>query len=224
MKKFIIGMAIMALLATLYVIYVNRNSMEMTARQKILKAFYPVLSGINKLFGANSTVLNNDGKQPPLTSLYDIEITMIDGSKKRMSDFRGRKLLIVNTASDCGYTGQFDMLQQLYEQQKGELEIIGFPANDFKEQEKGGDEEIAAFCRKNYGVTFPLATKGVVVKGDGQQAVYRWLTDKAANGWNSKAPAWNFSKYLISENGMLLNYFGPAVEPSNEAFLQALKQ
>jgi glutathione peroxidase len=224
MRKLIIGTVVTVALIAAYVIFINRNSMEMTARQKILKAFYPVLSGINRLFGANSTVLTNEERKQPTTSLYDIEVTMIDGTRKTMSAFRGKKLLIVNTASDCGYTGQYEMLQELYEKEKGNLEIIGFPANDFKEQEKGGNEEIAAFCKKNYGVSFPLAAKGVVVKTDAQQEVYRWLTDKTKNGWNTQSPAWNFSKYLISEDGILLNYFGPAVEPSNEQFRQALKQ
>lgn len=224
MIRFLTAILLCGILFIVYVSYVNRNSMEMTARQKVLKALYPVFAGINKLFNANSTVLTNEGGLKPHTSLYDIEVTMIDGSRKKMSDFRGKKLLIVNTASDCGYTGQFESLQALYEKEKGNIEIIGFPANDFKEQEKGSDNEIAAFCKRNYGVTFPLATKGVVVKNGQQQEVYKWLTNKDLNGWNSKAPAWNFSKYLISADGVLLNYFGPAVEPSHEAFSEALKK
>jgi len=91
--------------------------------------------------------------------------------------------------------------------------IIGFPANDFKEQEKGSDEEIAQFCKLNYGVDFPLAKKGTVIKGNNQQRVFQWLSDKSKNGWNDKQPSWNFSKYLINEQGILMNYFDPAISP-----------
>ena len=223
MKNLIKGLLAIALILIIYVLYANRNTMDMTPRQKILKAFYPVFTGLNKIFGVNRAVLANDKKQGPLTSIYDIEVVMIDGTKKKMAEFKGRKLLIVNTASDCGYTGQFDGLQELYAKEKDHLTIIGFPANDFKEQEKGSDQEIESFCKRNYGVTFPLATKGSVIKGPGQQAVFRWLTSRADNGWNGKQPTWNFSKYLISEDGVLLNYFGPSVEPFSEEIQKAIK-
>ena len=223
MKKLLKVILLVAVTLTTYVAYVNRNAIDMTARQKILKAFYPVFSGINKIFGLNNAVLVNDKNHVPVKSLYDIEVVMNDGSKKSMADFKGKKLLIVNTASDCGYTGQFDGLQDLYEREKGNLTILGFPANDFKEQEKGNDDEIASFCRRNYGVTFPLAAKGSVIKGPDQQTVFRWLTDKGQNGWNGKQPAWNFSKYLVSEDGRLLNYFGPAVEPTSQEIKNAIK-
>lgn len=204
-----------------YVLFVNRNTMDMTARQRVLKAGYPFLTWFNKLLGARTTVRSNDAGLQPAVSLYDLEVTMIDGSRKKMSDFRGRKLLIVNTASDCGFTGQLESLESLY--QTGEVAIIGFPANDFKEQEKGTDSEIAAFCKKNYGVSFPLAAKGSVVSGPDQQPVYRWLTSKAQNGWNDRAPEWNFSKYLVSGDGVLLHYFGPSVDPGDAMFRKSLK-
>ena len=91
--------------------------------------------------------------------------------------------------------------------------IIGCPSNDFKEQEKGSNDQIASFCKKNYGVTFPLLEKGAVLKGPSQQALFQWLTDPAKNGWNDKAPTWNFSKYLIDTSGKLTDYFDPSVEP-----------
>ena len=121
--------------------------------------------------------------------------------------------MIVNTASDCGYTPQYAELQKLYQHAKEELEIIAFPANDFKEQEKGTDEEIAQFCSLNYGVSFPLTKKTVVVKGEAQHPVFRWLTSRDKNGWNNEAPSWNFAKYLINENGVLTHCFDPAVSP-----------
>jgi glutathione peroxidase len=222
MRKAFKGLLIISVLLGAYVLYVNRNSMDMTPRQRILKAAYPFLTKVNQWFSAKSTVLSNDTRQQPNASLYDIEVTLIDGSRKKMSDFRGRKLLIVNTASDCGFTGQLESLQSLYE--SGDLEIIGFPANDFKQQEKGTDSEIATFCKKNYGVSFPLATKGVVRKGPGQQPVFQWLTRRELNGWNGQAPEWNFSKYLVSEEGLLLNYFGPSVDPGDANFRKSIKQ
>ena len=132
-------------------------------------------------------------------------------------------MLLVNTASDCGYTPQYTDLQKLYEEQKDKLVIIGFPANDFKEQEKGTDEEIAQFCKLNYGVTFPLMKKSVVIKSGEQNPIYKWLTDVKQNGWNEEQHSWNFSKYLISEDGVLLNYFGPSISPTSSSVTDAVK-
>ena len=128
----------------------------------------------------------------------------------------------MNTASDCGYTGQYASLQALQERYPDELVVIGFPANDFKEQEKAGNEQIAAFCQRNYGVTFPLSEKVSVVKGPSQHPVFKWLSDPAQNGWNDRAPVWNFSKYVIDESGRLVGYFGPAIDPLDPAFITAL--
>jgi len=140
-----------------------------------------------------------------------------------MASLKGKKILLVNTASECGYTGQYDQLQKLYSGYNNQLVIIGFPANDFKEQEKGTNEEIAAFCKQNYGVSFPLAEKSVVVKASHQNNIFQWLTDPAKNGWNKQAPTWNFCKYLVNEEGMLTNYFGPAVEPTSEEIIKAIR-
>jgi glutathione peroxidase len=130
----------------------------------------------------------------------------------------------VNTASDCGYTDQYDDLQKLYEENKDKLLILGFPANDFKEQEKGTDEEIARFCKLNYGVAFPLMKKSSVIKRPGQNVVFKWLTDSTQNGWNTKPPSWNFAKYLVNEQGMLTNYFGSSVSPLSNEVLEAIKK
>lgn len=197
--------------------------MEMTLRQRLLKAAYPAFTAFSRLTGAHSDVRMNEKRVVPPSSLYDIPVTMNDGSVKNLSEFKGRKILIVNTASDCGYTRQFDDLQQLYEKENGRLVIIGFPANDFKEQEKGTDAEIEAYCRRNYGVTFPLAQKSKVSKGEGQHPVYQWLSSKERNGWNSKAPSWNFSKYLVNEEGVLTHYFDPAVDPNGAEVLKAIQ-
>jgi glutathione peroxidase len=132
--------------------------------------------------------------------------------------------LLVNTASDCGYTNQYDDLQKLYKEHHDKLTVIAFPANDFQQQEKGRDEEIGNFCKMNFGVTFPIALNSSVVKGNEQQKIFQWLTDKTKNGWNNKPPSWNFSKYLINEEGILTNYFDPAISPLSEEVLKAIEE
>jgi glutathione peroxidase len=200
------------------------NTMNLTGRQKILKAIYPVFTSFVRLFGKHAEIIENKKGVKPVVSIYEITIELNDGTMQPLSAYKGKKILFVNTASDCGYTAQYDGLQQLYEQQKGKLVIIGFPANDFKEQEKGSDAEIGAFCRKNFGVSFPLAIKGSVVRSSGQQPVYSWLTGIDKNGWNRKAPSWNFSKYLVNEAGILTHYFGPSVVPSGDDVTKAINQ
>ncbi len=198
----------------------NRNSKNMTFRQKILKTFYPFLM---KIGSSNKTILSNAQTEAPV-SFYTLEATSILGDSFHFEQLKGKKVLIVNTASDCGYTPQYEELQQLYEKHKDQLEILAFPSNDYKQQEKGKNEDIAVFCKKNYGVSFPLMGKTVTKKTTNQYSVYQWLTDPAKNGWNKKAPKWNFSKYLINEKGQLTHYFDPSVSPSDEIFLRALDQ
>jgi glutathione peroxidase len=161
-------------------------------------------------------------KNAPVVSLYDIPFETIAGEQSSLAAYKGKKIVVVNTASDCGYTGQYEELQTLYAQAKGEIMIVGFPANDFKAQEKGSNEQIASFCKKNYGVEFPIAAKASVVKGSNQHPVFAWLSDPAKNGWNKEAPAWNFSKYIIDEEGKLIGYFDPGVSPLGKDFLKAL--
>jgi glutathione peroxidase len=132
--------------------------------------------------------------------------------------------LIVNTASDCGYTNQYADLEKLYQRYKDRLVVIGYPANDFKEEEKADDKTIASFCKLNFGVSFPLMKKSSVVKGPGQNSVFDWLTDPAKNGWNSRPPSWNFCKYLVDENGKLVNFFASSVEPFSAALINAINQ
>jgi glutathione peroxidase len=159
-----------------------------------------------------TTIANTKNASPP-KSLYDLSIELNNGSVLSFSELKGKKILFVNTASSCGYTPQYAELQQLYEKYKGRLEVIGFPANDFKEQEKENDAVIAAFCKTNYGVTFPLAKKNQVIKGNAQQAVFQWLTNKGLNGWNDCAPGWNFYKYLIDEEGKLVAVYPSSISP-----------
>lgn len=177
---------------------------------------------LSRWFGSrNKTLFNEAGKRPPVP-LSSLTIIDNQGNLVPMSKFNGKKLLLVNTASDCGFTGQYKALQQLQELMP-ELVIIGFPANDFSEQEKGSDKEIAQFCQANYGVTFMLAAKSSVVKGAQQNQVFRWLSDISYNGWSQQAPEWNFSKYVVNASGVLLYYFGPAVSPLSEEVRAALR-
>jgi glutathione peroxidase len=195
----------------------------MTYRQKILKAVYPALMWWTKITGKNTKTATNE-KAAPLVSFYNLKSTLNNGKELDFSQLKGKKVLIVNTASDCGYTNQYDDLQKLNEQYKDKLVILGFPANDFKEQEKGSDEEIAQFCKLNFGVTFPLMKKSIVIKNEQQNPIFQWLTDSTRNGWNQKAPSWNFSKYLINEDGALTNYFDPSVSPLSEEVKKSIEK
>lgn len=205
-----------------YVAYVNRNSKNMTIKQKISKAIYPVLMSVTKLLGKNSKTMNNEQGVTAPQSVYDLKVTLNNGNTLDLSSLRGRKVLFVNTASECGYTNQYADLQKLHEQYKDKLVIIGFPANDFHEQEKGSDEEIAQFCQINFGVNFPLAKKSIVIKSSGQNPVFAWLTHKTQNGWNEQAPSWNFSKYLVNERGVLTHYFDPSISPVSDIVTAAI--
>jgi glutathione peroxidase len=190
---------------------------DMTLRQTVLKTIYPVIIKAGDWFGLKSGMLHNEKNLGPSVSFYSLAAIAANGHVIDFSVFKGKKLLIVNTASDCGYTQQYEELQNLHEQYGDKLTILAFPANDFKEQEKATDEEIAQFCKVNFGVTFQLMKKSRVVKGLHQNHVFAWLSHKNKNGWNDKAPEWNFSKYLVNEQGILISYFAPAVSPlSNE--------
>ncbi|MCW3082592.1 MAG: glutathione peroxidase [Segetibacter sp.] len=189
------------------------TSCLMTSRQTILKKIYPLLMEAGKIFGLKAGVIKNKDNTEPLTSFYNLKAISIDGQEIDFKEFKGMNVLIVNTASGCGYTNQLSDLKKLHELYKNKVVVIGFPANDFKEQEKLTDKEIASFCLINFGVSFLLAQKSVVVKGDNQNEVFAWLSHKEKNGWNDKPPEWNFSKYLINTKGMLTYYFGPGVEP-----------
>lgn len=195
----------------------------MNLKQRILKWIYPLLMQLARRSPKHNRVLHNERHIAPAQPLGGLEIALNNGRQMPLAT-GGKKLLLVNTASNCGFTGQFDELQALYDRFKGQLEIIGFPANDFKEQEKGSDEEIASFCKVNFGVQFPLAKKTSVVKGPQQNPVFGWLTDPARNGWNAQAPDWNFSKYLIDEAGVLTHYFGPSVSPLAPEVIEALEK
>ena len=182
----------------------------MTIRQSILKFLYPLITLFSGLF--KNGVETNKEKIEPNSSFYSLSATLNNGQVFSFDSLKGYKVIIVNTASDCGYTAQYSQLEELYQQHKDKLKIIAFPANDFKDQEKGNDDDIAAFCKLNYGVSFLLMQKTKVV-GSEQNDVFKWLSNKNINGWCNQQPEWNFCKYLIDENGVLLNYFPSAVSP-----------
>lgn len=205
-----------------YVEIINRNSHNMSGRQKLLKAIYPAWMWWAKLTGKNTTELSNQQKKPPL-SFYSLKGTLNDGTTLDFATLKGKKILLVNTASDCGYTNQYSDLQKLSDDNPTNLVVIAFPANDFKQQEKGTDEEIAEFCKANYNISFPLMKKSTVIKGPGQHEVFQWLTDSTKNGWNMEQPSWNFTKYLVNGEGVLTNYFGSSISPLSKDILDAIK-
>jgi glutathione peroxidase len=185
----------------------------LTFRQEVLKRFYPLLMEAGKMLGINAGVKINKDNVKPTASFYDLSTTANDDTLINFSDFKGKHVLIVNTASDCGYTAQLSDLKKLHDVYADRLVILAFPSNDFKEQEKLSDSEIASFCVRTFGIPFKLAKKTSVLKGPAQHRVYQWLTDKNKNGWNNDAPKWNFSKFLINPAGVLTHTFGAGVSP-----------
>lgn len=150
------------------------------------------------------------------TSFYDYTVTDIDGNPFALSQLKGKKVMVVNVASKCGFTPQYEQLEALYQKYKDQnFVIIGFPANNFKEQEPGTEEEIKSFCTLNYGVTFPLMSK-ISVKGDDMAPLYHWLTERDLNGSSNSTVKWNFQKYLVDENGQLVEVLNPWISPDKK--------
>ncbi|WP_144281583.1 glutathione peroxidase [Chryseobacterium echinoideorum] len=150
-------------------------------------------------------------------SIYDYKVDALEEGKTiNFADFKGKKILIVNTASECGYTPQYADLEKISKDYAEKLVVVGFPANNFGGQEPGSNVEIGAFCQKNYGVTFPLASK-VSVKGDDTAPIFKYLSDKNLNGVKDTDIQWNFTKFLIDENGKLIESFPSKVKPTDEA-------
>lgn len=157
------------------------------------------------------------------TSFYDFSVKDIGGEDYPLSQLKGKKVLVVNTASKCGLTPQYEGLQELYEKYGGDdFVIVGFPANNFAKQEPGSNEEIATFCKRNYGVTFPMMSK-ISVKGDDQHPLYHWLTTKSENGLEDSEVGWNFQKYMIDEKGELVGHFVPQTKPDDEKLVAWIK-
>ncbi len=163
----------------------------------------------------------NEKKFIPLESFYNLKAKTIDDEIISMSQFKGKKILIVNVASECGYTPQYESLQKLYDMNQDDLHILAFPSNDFLNQEPGTSSEIKKFCRVNFGIKFDIFEK-VSVTGKNAHPIYEWLSNKNINGWNGQKPTWNFNKYLIDENGYLIGYWASAIDPLSSTILDKI--
>jgi len=155
-------------------------------------------------------------------TVYDFTVKTIDGKEVKLSKYKGKKILIVNTASKCGFTPQYKELEELSKKYGKEVTVLGFPSNSFN-QELASDDEVSAFCEKNYGVTFPLFST-VAVKGDDATPLYKFLADKDKNGAVSDAPSWNFCKYLVDEKGHVVKFYPSKVKPLSEELVADIKK
>jgi glutathione peroxidase len=164
-----------------------------------------------------STQLSSGKQEPVSGTIYDFTVKALDGKELPLAQYKGKYLLIVNTASKCGYTPQYADLEKLHETLGDKVAILGFPANNFLWQEPGSNDEIATFCQKNYGVKFQMAEK-VSVKGKDKAPVYKWLEAKTG-----ETPSWNFCKYLISPEGEVLGFFPSKVKPMDKAIMDKIK-
>ena len=164
----------------------------------------------------------SDNKTPGSLTFYDYEAQAIDGLTINMEKYRGKKILIVNVASKCGFTDQYKDLQELHEKYKSDLVVVGLPCNQFNNQEPGNEEEISQFCQINYGVTF-LLTEKIEVKGSNQHPIYKWLTDKNLNGVKSSTVRWNFQKYLLDPSGNLIDYWYSTTNPLSKKIIQHIQ-
>lgn len=188
----------------------------MTVRR--LFALVPTLA----LLGASAAVSAGEDKEKP-DSVLDFTLKDIDGKDVNLSKYKGDVILIVNVASRCGYTPQYDGLERVYEKYKDRgFVVLGFPANEFGKQEPGTNEEIKQFCTAKYGVSFPMFSK-IVVKGEGIHPLYEFLTSKETNPQHAGEIPWNFSKFLVDREGRVVARFAPKDEPESEAVVKAIE-
>ena len=185
----------------------------------VICLFIITISFVYALFNKNEAVDISDKS----FSFYDYKAQSIDGETIDLKKFKGKKVIVVNVASKCGYTPQYSDLQKLYEKYKDKIVILGFPSNDFLWQEPGKNSSIKEFCQTKYGVSFPLFEKVVVKKNKKQHHVYTWLSHKKLNGWNNESPSWNFCKYLINEEGNLIKFLSSSVEPFDEQIISFIE-
>jgi glutathione peroxidase len=171
----------------------------------------------------NTSMQNANPSSPTVSSksIYDFKVEALDGSTIDFAKFKGKKILIVNTASACGFTPQYEGLEALSKKYQDKLVIVGFPANNFGGQEPGTNGEIKEFCKKNYGVTFPMAAK-ISVKGDDTAPIYKWLCSKSENGVLDATITWNFNKFLLDENGHIVTKFDSKVTPMSDELTSKL--
>jgi glutathione peroxidase len=184
------------------------NSQKFKTMKSFVLAFLPLL--LLNWFGMHAQ------------SAHTFTLKALDGSSLPLKQFKGKKILLVNVASECGYTPQYKKLQELYETYGDKIVVIGIPCNDFGKQEPGSNEEIAQFCSSKYAITFPMTSK-VKIKGDDNHPLYQWLTQKESNGVMDADVRWNFTKFLLDEEGRLLDSFGSGVSPLDEKITKWLK-
>lgn len=182
----------------------------------INKTFIILFTAMFSLFSNAQTL------KDPKTSIYDIKINTLDGKPLDLNTFKGKKILFVNVASECGFTKQYAGLQELYDTYKDKLVVIGVPCNQFGNQEPGNPSEIKTFCEKNFGVTF-IMTEKVDVKGENQHPLYKWLTSKDINSTSNSSIKWNFQKYLINEKGQFVDYFYSMTKPMSSKITKLIK-
>lgn len=170
-----------------------------------------------------STTTHKDAMNTSISSsgIYDFKMKTLEGAEISLSKFKGKKMLLINVASKCGYTPQYANLQKLHEQYGDKVVLIGFPANNFGGQEPGTSKEISEFCKKNYGVGFLMMEK-ISVKGSDVHPLYKWLSTKELNGSVNDAPNWNFCKYLIDETGKIIKFFPSNVDPLSKEITSLL--
>ncbi|MEO6683694.1 MAG: glutathione peroxidase [Ginsengibacter sp.] len=181
--------------------------------ETIISATYPIRMKVSEMTGIGISIHENTGNKKAPVSFYSLSMISNTGHEISFERYRGKKILIVNVASKCGYTPQYAALENLYKSESN-LEVLGFPTNDFGNQEPGENKEILDFCERNYGVSFPLFQKSIV-SGPYKNRVFDWLTDKNKNGWNDLEPNWNFYKYIIDEHGNLMTIASSSTEPAS---------
>lgn len=181
---------------------------------KMLKAMF-LFGFLTSLIPGCKYVAQNTNNAKAKSSIYELSFISLTGEEIKLSSFKGKKIMIVNVASRCGFTPQYAELEKIQQKYKDKLQIIGFPCNQFAGQEPGDSKQIKEFCTSNYGITFPISEK-INVKGNNKHPIFQWLTNKNLNGWNSQSPSWNFCKYIISEDGQLMAYLSSKVLPDSK--------
>ena len=195
--------------------------MQVAALMGLLTAFVACQDGASKTLTTDTMeTKTNTSTTAQASDFYGFQMKTLDGKSVDFSQYKGRKVLLVNTASECGFTPQYAELQQLHEQLGNEVVVLGFPANNFGGQEPGSNEEIASFCQKNYGVSFPMFEK-VSVVGQDKHPLYVWLQQHSPN---QEEPSWNFCKYLVNEEGQVVAFFPSKAKPMGEELLAAIRQ
>ena len=189
--------------------------------KKLFIVFLSVVAFFQSCAQKKSDVSKSKTKELMGKSIYDYKVEALNGGELNFADYKGKKILIVNTASECGFTPQYKDLEEISKKYAGKLVVVGFPANNFGAQEPGTNAEIGVFCEKNFGVTFPLAAK-VSVKGDDTAPIFKFLTEKELNGVKDTSILWNFTKFLVDENGKLIDSFVSTTKPTDEAITKYL--